>query len=69
MPGESRGACPARVDAPECVAPGVVLGRVVALFPDTHWAAVARERLVEMGGSSRNGTAAPINGAAEEELS
>jgi hypothetical protein len=42
--------------------------RVVALFPDTHWASVARERLVEMGGSSRKRTAAPINGA-EEELS
>lgn len=39
--------------------------RVVTLFPDTHWASVARERLVELGGSSRKGTAGPTHGAAE----
>ena len=27
--------------------------RVLALFPETHWASVARERLVAMGASSR----------------
>ena len=27
--------------------------RVVALFPETHWSTVARERLVELGGSSQ----------------
>jgi hypothetical protein len=42
--------------------------RVLALFPDTHWASVARERLVELNGSSRRGTDAPVGAPAEELL-
>jgi hypothetical protein len=40
--------------------------RVLALFPDTHWASVARERLVELNGSSSRGTDAPVGAPAEE---
>jgi hypothetical protein len=34
--------------------------RVLALFPETHWASLARERLVELNGASRRSAPDPL---------
>ena len=43
--------------------------RVLSLFPETHWASVARERLAEMGGASQGSNPGVIGITTSKELS